>query len=54
MELQRVTLDGDKVTVLKGGAALLSTATKADGFVMFPSGQESFEEGTKVVVHLYD
>jgi len=54
MELQRVMLEQDQVTVLKGGAALLSTATKADGFVMFEPGRESFDAGEDVLVHLYD
>jgi molybdopterin molybdotransferase len=54
MELQRVVLDSGIVTVLKGGAALLSTATRADGFVLFDAGRGEFSAGEEVVVHLYD
>ena len=54
VEFQRVTLEDGKVTVLKGGAALLSTATKADGFVIFDTGVEEVPAGSDVTVYLYD
>lgn len=36
-----------------GGAAVLSSAVAADGFVIVPSGSEGFPEGHPVEVHLY-
>ncbi len=36
-----------------GGAAVLSSVTGADGFVVVPSGSEGFPEGHPVEVHLY-
>lgn len=36
-----------------GGAAVLSSAAAADGFVIVPSGSEGFAEGHPVEVHLY-
>jgi molybdopterin molybdotransferase len=36
-----------------GGAAVLSSAAAADGFVIVPSGSEGFPEGHQVEVHLY-
>jgi molybdopterin molybdotransferase len=36
-----------------GGAAVLSSVTGADGFVIIPSGSEGFPEGHPVEVHLY-
>ena len=54
VELQRVTIEDGKVTILKGGAALLSTATKADGFVVFDSGVEEIPAEKDVTVYLYD
>jgi molybdopterin molybdotransferase len=39
--------------VAVGGAAVLSSVTGADGFVIVPSGSEGFPEGHPVEVHLY-
>lgn len=39
---------------IPGGAALLSTLTSADGFVILPEGQREFAAGTSVIVHCYD
>lgn len=39
---------------IPGGAALLSTLTSADGFVILPEGERVFEAGTSVVVYCYD
>lgn len=53
LDLARVVLDGERVEVLPGGAALLSTTTRADGFVLFPAGEAHFDAGTSHVVYLY-
>ena len=54
VEFQRVTLEDGQVTVLKGGAALLSTATKADGFIIVDTGVDELPAGESVTVYLYD
>lgn len=36
------------------GASVLSSVTRASGFVVIPSGLEGYPEGTEVEVHLYD
>ncbi|MBU1866634.1 MAG: MoaD/ThiS family protein [Actinobacteria bacterium] len=36
-----------------GGASVLSSVTRADGFVIVPAGSEGFAEGTEVEVGLY-
>lgn len=38
---------------IKGGAALLSTLTGADGFVIMPEGTSELEAGTEVTVYCY-
>lgn len=38
---------------IPGGAALLSTTTAADGFVLLPAGRARFEGGEALLVHLY-
>ena len=54
-EIQRVVMTQDQeAQVLKGGSALLSRATGADGFVIFDAGIESVPDGAEVLVHLYD
>ncbi len=62
VELARVVLgpsaaaDGgpsSAIEVLPGGAALLSTTTRAHGFVLFPAGRGAFAAGEAHVVHLY-
>ena len=50
----RVTVCGDTVTPLAiGGASVLSSLTRADGFVIIPAGSEGFAEGTVVDVGLF-
>lgn len=39
---------------IPGGAALLSTLTEADGFVILPDGVSELAAGTPVVVHCYE
>lgn len=53
VEIMRVTLKDGAVSILPGGAALLSTITRADGFVLFPAGNGLFSAGSEVEVHLY-
>ena len=36
------------------GASILSSTTRADGFVMVPGDLEGYAEGEPVLVHLYD
>ena len=36
-----------------GGASILSSATRADGFVVVPEDSEGYAEGAEVDVHLY-
>jgi molybdopterin molybdotransferase len=57
-DLVRVTLRSDSegaavLTPIPGGAALLSTTTAADGFVLLPAGRARFEAGEVLLVHLY-
>jgi molybdopterin molybdotransferase len=40
-------------SILPGGAALLSTITRADGFILFDAGSDSFAAESEVDVHLY-
>ncbi len=57
-ELQRATVEhtpeGPVATVIRGGAALLSTATRAAGFIVMPNGVAQLDAGAEVDVHLYD
>lgn len=51
----RVTLGDEGVEPLAlSGASMLSTTTRADGFVVAPAESEGFGAGTQVTVHLYD
>lgn len=51
----RVTISGGAVEpVAISGASVLSSVTRASGFVVVPSGLEGYSEGTDVEVHLYD
>jgi molybdopterin molybdotransferase len=51
----RVKVEGDRVTPLAtGGAANLSTAVVADGFVLVPAERDALEIGESVPVWLYD
>jgi molybdopterin molybdotransferase len=46
-------VDGRVEPLTSRGAGVLSTATRADGFVVVPQGTEGYPEGAPVVVHLY-
>jgi molybdopterin molybdotransferase len=47
-------LDDDKAVPLAvTGASVLSSVTRADGFVVVPAGLEGHPEGAEVEVHLY-
>jgi molybdopterin molybdotransferase len=51
----RVALVDDEVEPLAvSGASVLSSTTRADGFVVVPAGAEGFGEGAEVAVSLYD
>jgi len=51
----RVQVHGDKVEPLAiSGASILSSTTRADGFVLVPGDLEGYGEGETVTVHLYD
>lgn len=51
----RVVVEGGMVRSLAiSGASVLSSVTRADGFVIIPPGLEGYPEGTDVAVHLYD
>jgi molybdopterin molybdotransferase len=45
--------DGAVEPVAISGASVLSSVTRASGFVVVPSGLEGYGEGTDVEVHLY-
>ena len=51
----RVQIENDLVRPLAiSGASVLSSVTRASGFVMIPAGMEGYPEGTEVEVYLYD
>jgi molybdopterin molybdotransferase len=51
----RVRMTGDEVEPLAiSGASILSSTTRADGFVIVPAESEGFGEGTTVTVYLYE
>ena len=51
----RVEIDGGLVRPLAiSGASMLSSVTRADGFVVVLAGLEGYAEGTEIEVHLYD
>jgi molybdopterin molybdotransferase len=55
VDYARVRIDGSSAEPLAiGGAAVLSSVTRADGFVIVPTGSEGFPEGADVEVFLYD
>jgi molybdopterin molybdotransferase len=55
LDYARVTLANDVVEPLSvGGASLLSSTTRADGFVVVPDDSEGHAAGTDVTVWLYD
>lgn len=49
-----VVEDGMVRSLAISGASVLSSVTRADGFVIIPSGLEGYPEGADVVVHLYE
>lgn len=51
----RVRIDNDLVRPLAiSGASVLSSVTRASGFVVIPAGREGYPEGAEVEVYLYD
>jgi molybdopterin molybdotransferase len=51
----RVQIGADRVHPLAiSGASVLSSVTRASGFVVVPAGLEGYPEGAEVEVHLYD
>ena len=51
----RVTIDRDTVTpVTSSGASVLSSTTRADGFVVIPAEADGYSAGSEVEVFLYD
>ncbi|MEN8041260.1 MAG: gephyrin-like molybdotransferase Glp [Actinomycetota bacterium] len=48
-----VVRDGAVEPVAISGASVLSSVTRASGFVVIPAGLEGYAEGTEVEVHLY-
>ena len=51
----RVRTSGDEVEPLAiSGASILSSTTRADGFVVVPGESEGYAPGTTVTVYLYD
>ena len=51
----RVRLAGNEVEPLAlSGASILSSTTRADGFVIIPAESEGYAPGTSVTVYLYD
>ncbi len=54
LDYARVRLVGDRVEPLAiGGASVLSSTTRADGFVVVPADSEGFPAGSDVTVWLY-
>lgn len=47
-------VDGEVHPVAISGASVLSSVTRASGFVVVPAGLEGYGEGTAVVVHVYE
>jgi len=55
VDYARVRLVDDRAEPLSvGGASVLSSATRADGFVLVPADLEGYPEGAVVTVWLYD
>ena len=46
--------DGRVEPLALSGASILSSTTRADGFVVVPSESEGYAPDTDVTVHLYD
>jgi molybdopterin molybdotransferase len=49
-----MTHDGQVEPLATSGASILSSTTRADGFVLVPRDSEGFAAGAEVTVHLYD
>ncbi|MGZ5384005.1 MAG: molybdopterin-binding protein [Acidimicrobiia bacterium] len=49
-----VIKDGLVEPLAVSGASVLSSVTRASGFVVIPAGLEGYAEGTEIDVHLYD
>ncbi len=55
LDYLRVRLEADRVEPLAiGGASVLSSTTRADGFVLVPPDAEGYPPGAEVSVYLYD
>ena len=55
LDYVRVEVEGDQARPLAAkGAAILSSTTRADGFLLVPEDKEGLEEGSSVEVYLYD
>jgi molybdopterin molybdotransferase len=55
VDYARVVIDSDGVLPLAvSGASILSSTTRADGFVVVPANLEGYTAGTEVTVWLYD
>jgi len=53
-DFARVVVRGGAVEPLAiGGASVLSSVTRADGFVIIPPGSEGYAEGAEVEVGMY-
>jgi molybdopterin molybdotransferase len=54
VDYARVQIHGNEATPMAiGGASILSSTTRSDGFVIVPSDSEGFPEGAEVEVFLY-
>ncbi len=55
LDYARVTMhDGEATPLAIGGASVLSSTTRADGFVLIPADLEGYGPGSEVEVFLYD
>jgi molybdopterin molybdotransferase len=51
----RVKIEEGRVfPIATSGASILSSTSRADGFVLIPEEQEGYPEGATVTIHLYD
>ena len=54
VDYARVSIvDGQVEPLAISGASVLSSTTRADGFVILPADSEGFAEGSQVAVYLY-
>jgi molybdopterin molybdotransferase len=49
----KLVREGEVEPLRSGGAGVLTSVTRADGFVIVPRDDEGFEAGTEVEVYLY-